>query len=765
MAYTVAKGDTLSAIAQKNNTTVDALAKLNGITNPNLIKVGQTLNLTGNSVVPAKPTAPTPAPVSTPTPAVPSSTPYVAPTPSPSNYYSMGGVNLNTGVSTPTNNPTNTPVVPTMTNTNNPATSTPNISVGNTNNTPNVGGSMNMGSVNINTGFSTPGANLPVTPTGIPNDPNVQPNSPATNPITSTNPNSTSIGSNALLQKLLDSMTPSTQETDLQTQLANLEASRKLSYQDLENQPIATPFITGQEAAVDKSVNNKQQTVQGQLSVLQNKRGLIADAAKAALEFTKPTTVGLGTNLVNPITGETIAVGQSYQEKLGASNVLSLSKTYPDAGILPSDSPDVAAQKASNAPSFIAKYGKASYQWNPATGQFDFLTTNRLGTTNPSSSYNGNPNGNGSTGSSNFGVSGSSPSGAGTGTPLDVGAQGDAVSALQNFLISKGYSIPSGATGYYGAQTQAAVAQFQRDSGVDTSQGGVGTFGPKTQAAARQSGFNGGGGSVGSAQGSTQGSTQGGGSNSGGSSNFVSGGTVEDPISKLSAQDQIYATTGDPNAAKLYPAQIGPAAQRIQAAIPGWTPVNAKAQAKFYESPKTQTFIANSNTVLDTINQIKQLSNQVNRGNLTVLNNGRIALNSATSDPNTTKLVQLSGILSDEIGKILGSGQGSDFTIQLGQSLVNPSYSQEAFNANMDQLSGRVKNKVNEYMKQGGQQAAESDSTSSSSSNSAANDPNSPDYYNYDRDVAAAQDAIAKGADPAVVAQRFNQKYAGNTKF
>ena len=43
--YTVQKGDTLSAIAKKCNTTVDALQKLSGISNPNLFRVGQKLRV------------------------------------------------------------------------------------------------------------------------------------------------------------------------------------------------------------------------------------------------------------------------------------------------------------------------------------------------------------------------------------------------------------------------------------------------------------------------------------------------------------------------------------------------------------------------------------------------------------------------------------------------------------------------------------------------------------------------------------------------
>lgn len=46
--YTVKKGDTLSGIAKRFNTTVNKLVSVNNISNPDLIRVGQKLNL-GNS--------------------------------------------------------------------------------------------------------------------------------------------------------------------------------------------------------------------------------------------------------------------------------------------------------------------------------------------------------------------------------------------------------------------------------------------------------------------------------------------------------------------------------------------------------------------------------------------------------------------------------------------------------------------------------------------------------------------------------------------
>ena len=49
MSYKVVKGDTLSSIAQKFGTTYQELARINGISNPNLIKVGQVLKLPNSS--------------------------------------------------------------------------------------------------------------------------------------------------------------------------------------------------------------------------------------------------------------------------------------------------------------------------------------------------------------------------------------------------------------------------------------------------------------------------------------------------------------------------------------------------------------------------------------------------------------------------------------------------------------------------------------------------------------------------------------------
>lgn len=62
---------------------------------------------------------------------------------------------------------------------------------------------------------------------------------------------------------------------------------------------------------------------------------------------------------------------------------------------------------------------------------------------------------------------------------LTIGSTGADVTSLQTWLISKGYAIPAGATGYFGAQTQAALAAFQAANGIAPA---AGYFGPITRA-------------------------------------------------------------------------------------------------------------------------------------------------------------------------------------------------------------------------------------------------------------------------------------------
>jgi hypothetical protein len=70
---------------------------------------------------------------------------------------------------------------------------------------------------------------------------------------------------------------------------------------------------------------------------------------------------------------------------------------------------------------------------------------------------------------------------------LQPGQTSPEVAKLQQFLISQGYSIPDGATGFYGPQTKAAVTKWQQQKGVQAGND-FGYWGPKSIAAATGTG-------------------------------------------------------------------------------------------------------------------------------------------------------------------------------------------------------------------------------------------------------------------------------------
>lgn len=71
---------------------------------------------------------------------------------------------------------------------------------------------------------------------------------------------------------------------------------------------------------------------------------------------------------------------------------------------------------------------------------------------------------------------------------LEYGMEGDDVYALQNILINEGYSIPAGATGYFGLQTQYALDAYQVDNDI-APRGGY--FGPITRSQMKYSNVSG----------------------------------------------------------------------------------------------------------------------------------------------------------------------------------------------------------------------------------------------------------------------------------
>ncbi len=74
--YVVQRGDTLGAIAGRFAVTVQALAAANGLSNPNLITVGQVLRVPETAVSPSPAPAPVPQPTPAPAPSTEGSTTY-----------------------------------------------------------------------------------------------------------------------------------------------------------------------------------------------------------------------------------------------------------------------------------------------------------------------------------------------------------------------------------------------------------------------------------------------------------------------------------------------------------------------------------------------------------------------------------------------------------------------------------------------------------------------------------------------------------------
>lgn len=142
-------------------------------------------------------------------------------------------------------------------------------------------------------------------------------------------PNSTqpTTGSDAYFQQLLQSMQPDQNQLDLQKQLgditskqATINAGRDLGIQGVNEQPIATPFLTGEAAAItnraavqSNALSAQAVPLQQQLALAQSRKQAAIDISKEALSYSenqqslaKPVFGGYGTTgyALNPQTGK-----------------------------------------------------------------------------------------------------------------------------------------------------------------------------------------------------------------------------------------------------------------------------------------------------------------------------------------------------------------------------------------------------------------------------------------------------------------------------
>lgn len=173
------------------------------------------------------------------------------------------------------------------------------------------------------------GSVLGASTTAAPATPIVPDNSavgtPSTDPLNS--PLYTSPAYQAALAAYTGLQSPTADETQNATDLANLDSSYRTAYTNAEGQPIPLEFITGQQKRLQESETNLAAPLQAQATLLQAKRQLAQNAAAATLDAEKgkidayrsyntPTGVSVGTTLVNPATGTTV-FGGGQSEQIG----------------------------------------------------------------------------------------------------------------------------------------------------------------------------------------------------------------------------------------------------------------------------------------------------------------------------------------------------------------------------------------------------------------------------------------------------------------
>lgn len=120
---------------------------------------------------------------------------------------------------------------------------------------------------------------------------------------------------NSISSEYEKTLTPSDSEKQLQEQINALNASMNAGILDTEGQTIPMPFITGQQATIEKSGLNKINTLKDQLALFQAnrtaqqdvlKQRLTTEAAKVQADIDANKPVSVGGALVNARTGQVL---------------------------------------------------------------------------------------------------------------------------------------------------------------------------------------------------------------------------------------------------------------------------------------------------------------------------------------------------------------------------------------------------------------------------------------------------------------------------
>lgn len=149
--------------------------------------------------------------------------------------------------------------------------------------TPSTGGQTftadTSGGVGVNTGNATGGTDYSGSAGATPAIPAIDDSSNM-----STNPLFDNPTDQAAFDAYMATLTPGQDEIDTQTQLNNLNNSASQAYTDASGQAIPLPFITGQQAQLQREQATLANPLESTLSLLQAKRQMAQTASKAALD-------------------------------------------------------------------------------------------------------------------------------------------------------------------------------------------------------------------------------------------------------------------------------------------------------------------------------------------------------------------------------------------------------------------------------------------------------------------------------------------------
>lgn len=128
-------------------------------------------------------------------------------------------------------------------------------------------------------------APTPTPPTLPPQAPPVAPTPTAPTPVPTFQPTPVDPQVAALRARVAGGFAPTTEETGLQAQLANILTGEERGLEAIRTQPIPTPFLRGQAAALERQTGIQAAPLQRQLGLLQQQRQQEQQAAQAELGF------------------------------------------------------------------------------------------------------------------------------------------------------------------------------------------------------------------------------------------------------------------------------------------------------------------------------------------------------------------------------------------------------------------------------------------------------------------------------------------------